>query len=140
MSHITKGTTEISSIESLKSACEELGFKFMQDQKKYEWYGRYVGDTKLPDDVDMSKLGQCEHAIRVPGAGYEIGVVKLPNGKYTLLYDYWGQGAKLEQAVPQLVQMYGVHFNTALAKQAGKQVFRQTFPNGRIRLSISGGF
>jgi hypothetical protein len=124
MSHITKIAIEINNLEALKSACKELGFTFIENQKSYKWYGR---------------ANKCEHAIRVPDATYEIGVVKLPNGKYTLEYDTFSSyGAKLVKAVPQLTQMYGVHYTTMLARQKGQTVARSVLANGSIQLRIKG--
>ncbi len=28
-------------------------------QKTYQWYGRWVGDTKLPEGIPESELGKC---------------------------------------------------------------------------------
>jgi hypothetical protein len=140
MSHITKIAIEINNLESLKSACKELGFTFIENQKTYAWYGRAVNG--VPDGINEADLGKCLHAIRVPNASYEIGVVKLPNGKFTLLYDGWGsgRGEKLIQAVPQLTQMYGVHYTTMIARQKDQTVVRNTLYNGSIQLKIRGGF
>jgi hypothetical protein len=124
MSHITKIAIEINNIPALKAACKELGFTFMENQKSYKWYGR---------------ANKCEHAIKVEGATYEIGVVKLPNGKYSLEYDTFSSyGAKLATAVPQLTQMYGVHYTTMLARQKGQTVSQSRLQNGTIQLHIRG--
>ncbi|MBE3141433.1 MAG: hypothetical protein IMZ53_12735 [Thermoplasmata archaeon] len=140
MSHITKIAIEINNIEALKSACKELGFTFLENQKTYRWYGRAVNG--VPEGINEADLGKCLHAIKVDGAEYEIGVVKLPNGKYTLLYDGWGsgRGEKLIKSVPQLTQMYGVHYTTILARQKGQTVSRSLLYNGSIQLRIGGRF
>ena len=66
MSHISKIEMEITDLESLKAACKRLGFTFQEYQKTYQWYGRWVGDTKLPEGILESDLGKCDHAIQVP--------------------------------------------------------------------------
>lgn len=69
----------------MKDACNNLGFQFMEGQKRYLWYGKWVGNQPLPDGISES-LGKMDHAIHVPAAVFEIGVVKKGNG-YILLWD-----------------------------------------------------
>lgn len=91
MSHISKIELEIRDLRDLKEACRMLGFEFMENQKTYEWYGSWVGDTPMPDGIRQEDLGKCDHTIRIDGCKYEIGVVR--NGdQYTLLWDYWQSG------------------------------------------------
>ena len=88
MSHISKIELVIHSLEDLKDACRKLGFEFIKNQKTFKWYGRWVGDTPLPEGINIEDLGKCDHAIRVPGCNYEVGVVKRGD-HYTLLWDYF---------------------------------------------------
>lgn len=139
MSHVTTIKTEIRDLDALRAACSELGLDFMQGQRTYRWYGRVMGDYPLPDGITPEQLGHCEHAIRVPGAGYEIGVVKTARG-YTLMFDFWGPGAAivktLGQGLGQLVQMYGVEKTLREAQRAGLRAVRQTQADGSIRLVL----
>ena len=34
-------------------------------------------DKQLPEGISKSELGTCNHAIKVPGANYEIGIKKM---------------------------------------------------------------
>ena len=63
------------------------------DQPTYRWYGQWVGDYihNIPQGFTQDDLGKCTHAIRVPGATYEIGVVRR-GSKYLLLWDFYGAG------------------------------------------------
>ena len=88
MSHISKIELVIHSLEDLKEACRQLGFEFMENQKTYKWFGRWVGDTPLPEGVKIEDIGKCDHAIRVPGCAYEVGVIKRGD-HYILLWDYY---------------------------------------------------
>ena len=91
MSHISKIELEIRDLESLKQACKKLGFLFMENQNHYTWYGKWVGNQPLPDGISEEDLGKCTHAIHVPAAVFEIGVVQ--RGKsYILLWDSWVGG------------------------------------------------
>jgi hypothetical protein len=95
MSHIAKIELEIKSLDALIKACQRLGFEFVRDQKKYTWYGRWVGDYPLPEGIAKDQLGTCDHAIKIPGCTYEIGVVKR-NSSYTLLWYSWESALRLK--------------------------------------------
>ena len=97
MSHVSKIELEILSLEDLKLACKRLGFTFIENQKTYQWYGRWVGDSPLPEGINIDDLGKCNHAIKVPECTYEIGVFKR-GSKYILLWDRWHKGG-LEQKI-----------------------------------------
>ena len=56
-----------------------------------------MGDAALPEGLSIDDLGKCDHAIKVPGATYEVGIKKI-GSKYQLLYDYWNAG-KLEKVL-----------------------------------------
>ena len=64
MSHISKIELVIHSLADLKEACRQLGFEFMENQKTYKWYGRWVGDTPLPEGINIEDIGKCDHAIQ----------------------------------------------------------------------------
>jgi len=91
MSHVSKIELEIQSLEDLKSACKRLGFSFMENQQTYQWYGRFIGDSPMPEGFTKDDLGKCDHAIKVPECAYEIGIVKR-GSKYLLLWDSWHTG------------------------------------------------
>ena len=107
MSHIARIELEIKSLEDLKAACTRLGLKFLENEQSYKWFGRWVGDEPLPNGVEEKDLGKCDHCIHVPGAQYQIGVVKKDE-KYRLLWDSWKAGG-LEEVLGK---------NAGLLKQA----------------------
>jgi len=137
LSHITKIELEILSLEDLKSACKILGFSFQEDQKAYQWYGRWVGDSPLPEGINLEELGKCDHAIRVPECAYEIGVVRR-GSKYVLLWDSWHTGG-LEQKIGKdagiLKQAYSVERIKREAKRKSYQV-REIRNEKSIRLVL----
>jgi hypothetical protein len=137
MSHVAKIELQISDLDALKAACRRLGLEFATDQKTYIWYGEYMGDHALPEGFTAEDLGKCDHAIRVPGALYEIGVVKR-QGKYALLWDFWHQGG-LEQVLGQeasrLKQAYVAERIHKEARRKGYHVREQETERGlRLRL------
>ena len=60
MSHISKIELEVNDLNTLDSACTRLGLALVKGQKNFKWFGKKAGD--------------CDHAIRVPEAEYEIGI------------------------------------------------------------------
>lgn len=152
MSHVSTVSLKIRDINALKMAVQRLGAQFIEGKTTYNWWGVSVGDTPLPQGMTKEMLGKCTHAIKVPGGNYEIGVVKMSDGSYTLAYDSYnyGQGpngiradgAKLitqfGDGLKKLSQMYGVCVASLKAKAQGWLVNEQTLPNGSIKLTCSG--
>lgn len=142
MSHIVNISTKITDLGALQAAVMALGFEWRANQKTYAWYGEWVGDEPMPEGVNVADLGKCEHAIRVPGCGYEVGVVRV-NGGYELRYDYYQLGG-LEEAIGQkagpIVQSYAFQKTLREARQLGRTVLStQKLSDGSYELLISGG-
>jgi hypothetical protein len=138
LSHISKIELEIKDLEALKTACQRMGFRFMEDQKTYQWYGRWIGDSPLPQGITEEELGKCDHAIQVPGAKYEIGIVR--KGKsYILLWDSWVKGG-LEKHIGKdagkLKQIYAVEKIRLEARKKGMKIYESIKPKS-IRLTLS---
>lgn len=148
MSHITSIAIEIRDLDALEAAARELNATLVRNQRTYTWYGKSVGDYPLPEGFTADMLGKCEHAIKLPGTNYEIGVTRhlTKPSAYTLLYDFWGYGGSFHdghklknhfgEGLCRLVQLYGVHAATRTARARGHAVQRQTLPNGSIKLQI----
>ena len=138
MSHIAKIELEINDPETLKLACERLGLQFIENQTTYSWYGTLLGDSPLPEGITVHDLGKCDHAIRVPGAQYEIGVVKRDR-KYILLWDFWHHGGleqKLGKNAGRLKQAYTIERVRKEAKLKGHRICEQKTNKG-IRLVLT---
>jgi hypothetical protein len=116
--------------------------ELVRGQKTYKWYGRSVGDYPLPAGFGAHELGQCEHAIRIPGqpSAYEIGVVARRDGKpgYALLWDFWHGGFGLEEKAGQdckkLRQSYAVQVAAKQARKQGYRVQQSVGQDGKVRL------
>jgi len=137
MSHISKIELVIQSLTDLKKACRDKGFEFVENQKTYKWYGTWVGSAELPEGISKDQLGKCEHAIRVPGATYEIGVVRR-GSSYLLLWDNWQSGGlevKVGPGAGKLKQAYAVARTRRKARQAGYRV-RELVSDKRVRLVL----
>jgi hypothetical protein len=140
MSHLTKSSVKIHDIDALETAAKELGGVLVRNQKTYRWYGRFVGDAPLPEGIDKSTLGHCAHVIKVDGAGYDVGVVKMKDGSYTLLHDYWGPGAKLVEVfgdkLSKLAQQYSKTVTIKQARKHGYSVLQKVTPSGAIKMQL----
>lgn len=138
MSHIAKIELEINDLESLKTACKALGFNFIENQTTYRWYGRWVGDTPLPEGVSIEELGKCTHAIHVPAAVFEVGVVQKGT-KYSLMWDYW-IGGGLEKYIGKnackLKQAYTLERIRKSARQKGYLIHETRTQTG-IRVALT---
>lgn len=143
MSHVAKIEVEIKDFAALKAGCARLGCTFVEGQTSYAWFGQHVGDYPLPEGFAASDLGRCEHAIRVPGASYEIGVCERRDGRpgYTLLWDFWSSGGLERQLGPKgrkLIQAYSVEAAKRAAKRAGYMVTEVQNRDGSVMLRARG--
>lgn len=138
MSHVAKIEMQIRDLDTLKAACEQLRLQFMAGQRTYSWYGYSTGDYPIPEGFTAADLGKCDHAIRVPGASYELGVVQR-NGKYLLLWDFYRDGGLervLGKGACKLKQAYSVERVRREAKIKGYHVQERKTDQG-IRLVLS---
>lgn len=138
MSHISKIELVIKSLDDLKDACKQLGFEFMKNQKSYKWYGVWVGDSPLPEGINSEDIGKCDHAIRVPGCRYEIGVVKR-GSKYLLLWDYWHEGGlrqKIGKNAGKLKQAYTISRIRKESQRKGYRIREKKMDQG-VRLVLT---
>jgi hypothetical protein len=146
MSHVVSVDLLVTDLQAVEATCKELGLTFKRGQTHYRWWGRSVGDYPLPNGFKASDLGYCEHAIEVPGSGYDIGLAKKPGSRgYTMLFDFFGVGRPIVeklggQALPKFVQTYGVLKATLEAKKKGLICTRSLLAGGQIKLTITGRF
>ena len=137
--HVAVVKLEIRSLDALKAACERLGLEFKEGQTHFSWFGYFVGDSPLPEGFTQEDLGKCVHAISVPGARYEIGLV-FRDGCWRLMWDSYGPGG-LEQALGpdcnRLRQAYGVEAAKLEAQRQGYSVWETQEEDGAIKLHVS---
>jgi hypothetical protein len=147
MSHVVSIKTKLTDLDAIKATCKELGLIFKQGQKTYAWYGRTMGDYPLPAGFTAADLGQCEHAIQVPGAEYEIGLARAKDGNgFVMLFDFWGtnKGEPILKAIGgqnagKFLQSYGLNKAEREAKKLGHSVRRQVLASGAVNLIVTGG-
>ena len=123
MSHIARIELEVTDLESLSKACHEIGLNLVKGKTTFKWFN---GD------------GKCNHAIEVPGASYEIGLIKVEKDKgYILQTDFFDKG--IEKAIGKngglLKQRYAIQRTKTEAKRKGYRVIEKQTDNG-IRLHV----
>lgn len=151
MSHISKCETQYKSLTEVKTAGDVLGFDFIENQRTHAWYGRMVGDSAegraTAREFGVENLGKCDHVLRLKDhrqGDYEIGVVRRDDGTYSLVYDSWGPGQRLEEragkGLTRFKQEYGIAVTQArVEKTLARQGFRMTredIGDGRVRLRL----
>lgn len=121
MSHISKIELEVKDIGILGQACSRMGLQLVKGQQTHKWYG---------------KDAQCDHAIKVPGAQYEIGVVKK-HGSYELQCDFYDRN--IDRAIGKqgglLKQAYAVEKAKVEARRKGYSVLEKRTDTG-IQLHV----
>jgi hypothetical protein len=96
MSHVSNISTEglEFDLDVVKTLCQRQGWEFL-NQNTFVWYGRFMGDSPVPENFTPEDYGKCDYAIRVPGCHYELGIVKSRrpgSQKYNILGDFWYEG------------------------------------------------
>lgn len=145
MSHVAQVEIEVKDLDALKTACKRLGLTFVEGQKTYAWYGRWVNDYDAENaayryGIPPEDYGKCEHAITAPSAAYEIGVVRRRDGKpgYALIYDNWNRGGGLEAYIGRdakhLVNAYAEEIVVKQLRRQGCVIERRVLTNGTVQI------
>ncbi len=116
MSHISKIEVQITDIQALKKACQRLGFSFLENKKCFV---RYKGTS------------ECDHAIQVPDARYEVGL-RGPE----LLFDDYYQGGLNNNIPGRIKQAYAVERVKQEANTRKMRIVEKPTPSG-IQLTLN---
>lgn len=116
----------ITDLETLRKDCTRLGLTFHENKKSFTWY--------------YSESEKCDHCISIPGAKYQIGVVKDGAGNFQMKADFWEFGGLREtvgQFGEKLIQAYGAEKTILEARKAGYTAIENTMDDGTIRIKIA---
>jgi hypothetical protein len=143
MSHVsTIIFEEVWELDTLKDMCTAEGWTWLEGKKTYEWFGRHVGDYPIPEGFTLQEIGHCNHAIKIPNAQYEIGVV-IKDKKISLLWDFWRSGGlqkALGENAGKLKQAYTMaKVRRACRKGRVRRRFQETTKQGYREIEISMG-
>lgn len=146
MSHVVAIDTQVTDLPALQRACSELGLTLVLNQKTFAWFGKWVNDYHAQDaafnlGIKPEDYGKCDHAIKVPGSNYEIGLVKVKgSASWKIVFDFYGTGREIQNRLgkkaEKLTQHYGLCRAENLAKAKGHQTVRER-QQGRIRLRVT---
>ena len=152
MSHVASVDLIVTDLDALEKVCTELGMQLCRGQRTWKWYGRWMDDYAAEDaayknGIKPEQYGHGEHAIRLPGCEYEIGLVPVEEGKkWRVVYDFYGPGQALAkacggQALPGLKDTYGAmvtakHYSTLMPGQKPWQVKTTKLPTGAIQVKM----
>lgn len=139
MSHVEKVAIEdVKDLDALKKACQQLGVEFRQGQKTWQWYGRWVNDFHADSaayrhGIDPKDYGTCEHAIRLPGCQWEVGLMRTADMRLVPVYDNYGSHGRaiekhLGKGLGKLVAEYGCQVTTKVMQRQGYRVSRRVHP------------
>lgn len=93
MSHVVKLKGRVDDLDLIFRAFKRMGAE-VRENNTYQWYGRHVGDFKLPEGYKASDLGKCQYEASFPGVRYSVGILdsKTEEGCYDLLWDFVDRG------------------------------------------------
>jgi len=138
MSHIVTIKTELRDLAAIKAACKRMGWQLVEGQHTFSWWGHYVGDYRAFEErlrnlgIKPENYGKCDHAIRVPGAKYEIGLVQTGN-QFIPLWDAYDTGGlqRITEAngMGGFLQAYAVEKAKLEARRKGYTVRETALPN-----------
>lgn len=130
MSNITKATTLLKCVKTLKKACDELGIELVQDAKQKGVKGRSYYRSSLVGD----------HIARLKGP-YDVAFNRQANGTFEASTDWHGGHVAREvgENYSRLTDVYTAHKLTDKARAKGLFVTRTVNRNGGIRLTVTGG-
>jgi hypothetical protein len=128
MSHFTKVATKINDLVALKKALDQLGWKYKAAEQGVEVRGWRGQTTKAEIAIDMGK--------------YDVGVVKQPDGTYSLEADWWGvettKGLKEEEIAKELNAKYAYQRVVAAVEEQGYTIDENAVQkDGTVKLTVS---
>jgi len=138
MSHVVRIKTELRDLAAIQAACNRLGWTLNEGATTYKWWGRYMGDSPLPEGFTAEDLGKCTHSITVAGATYQIGLVKQNTG-FLPLWDYWSSGGLKKSTGETLAQAYAIEKAKIEARKQGHSVTEKALADGSVELTITTG-
>ena len=128
MSHFTKVATKINDLVALRKALDQLGWKYKHAEAGVEVRGWRGQTTKAEIAIDMGK--------------YDVGVVKQPDGTYSLEADWWGvetsKGLTEAEIVKEVNAKYAYQRVVAAVEAEGYTIDSNAVQaDGTVKLNVS---
>ena len=149
MSHVADVDLHITDLDALEAAATAAGFELVRGATTYKWFGSFLNDwsdasrAAVHRGIPPELFGTCDHKLRKVGApegAYEVGLTRVPGREgYTPLYDSFGSGKALEQALggpglPALKQGYAAQVSAKQLRRQGYSVRITQQADGRLRV------
>lgn len=106
MSHVKTSDVIVKDLDCLREAVKKFPkLSFVEGQKKFTWYGEWVNDydnanAAYKHGISTEDYGKCDHAIRMEGVAYEIGLMKRKDGEgYSVVWDFYGCGRRIDEYI-----------------------------------------
>lgn len=160
MSHVTDAAVKITSLDDAEAAAQRLGGKLVRGQRTMRWWGNFVDDSstwttmfapdevariaKLPSNerkaIITNAMSSCDHVVSFPGASYDVGLVRQPDGTFRLRWDTYGTGGLsryMGKDGGRFAQAYGVEAAKRQARMLGYHVNKETpRTDGTVELEL----
>jgi hypothetical protein len=143
MSHVVAIQLEVKDLQALEVAAKALGAELVRDQKTFRWFGKWMNDysadnAAYKNGVKPENYGKCDHIVRHPKCGYDIGLVKQDNNSYRVVADEWSSGGLTRvfgAGMAHLKQQYGVAVAAKTMRNQGWNITeKKDAKTGNIRL------
>ena len=137
-------------MDALGVVASNLGLELVRGQTAFKWYGSgidgYQVDTAAYENgIDPKDYGICNHAIRIANndAAYEVGVVKMPNGSYKLVWDFFNGGFGLSELIGEkgekLIQLYVKEVAVKNLVKKGMRLSKvERLHGGKLKITMRG--
>lgn len=146
MSHVVTIKAKLIDLAAIEQACKCMGWTLVRGQKTFEWFGTWMDDYDQVDaayvaaGIKPEEYGKCDHAIRVPGAKYEIGLVSR-EGSFLPLWDNWRSGGlshlTAANGMGGFVQRYVAEKSKNELRRKGYTPIEQTRADGSIVITAT---
>ncbi len=122
--------------------------KLMRDQKTHAWFGKWVDDfhgdkAAYRHGINPEDYGKCDHAIRVEGSEYEVGLVPIKRDGvegWCAVWDNWRGHAIVEafgRGSEKLMTEYARMTAVVTAEQQGMTYQENVLDNGEIEVLLT---
>jgi len=147
MSHVDSGFGIITDLDCLRAVvARDLKLEWCEGKTTYEWYGQWMQDYS--DDraafnrgINTEQYGKCDHAIRLKGCKYEIGVTKREDGTgWSLVWDKYASGIKISEHIgadaQHLMSAYNLEYIQRMAAETGCMMQQTELENGDLAVEL----
>ena len=142
MSHTTSiAGMKITDVAALKSAVAELAASGVNCS---------LVEGQIPRSYPGNPMSKADFVLKLPGSRFDVGFYKQADGTYEPQSDFYDGGVEgiigakasaperaAQARIGKLLQMYGIHATTNVARKKGWTLRRVTGENGAVKLRVA---